>query len=161
VKVNRFRHQFVEYVPDQIEKGILYISTEFATASHACACGCGREVVTPISPIGWQFRCDGQGVSLTPSIGNWNYPCRSHYWIEGGRVRWDADMPQWAVQEGRERDRQATKRYYAARAQAAQVAEEAPQLPPVTLQPNATPARSGLGALLSALWRKCRKKLLG
>ena len=27
-------------------------------------------------------------VSLHPSIGNWSFPCRSHYWIRGNRVVW-------------------------------------------------------------------------
>ena len=32
---------------------------------------------------------DGRTISLNPSIGNWSYPCRSHYWIKGNRVVWD------------------------------------------------------------------------
>ncbi|WP_425284057.1 DUF6527 family protein [Hyphomicrobium facile] len=31
---------------------------------------------------------DGDRVSLYPSIGNWSLPCRSHYWIERGQIRW-------------------------------------------------------------------------
>jgi hypothetical protein len=33
----------------------LYVSLEYATAIHACACGCGNEVVTPLSPNGWKL----------------------------------------------------------------------------------------------------------
>lgn len=27
-------------------------------------------------------------VSLAPSIGNWSFACKSHYWITGNEVRW-------------------------------------------------------------------------
>lgn len=92
-----YSHQFVEEIPDVADPGILYISIPFSTMVHLCACGCGREVVTPLSPAGWQLTYDGQTVSLYPSIGNWSLPCRSHYWLEGGRVvgarRWtDAEI---------------------------------------------------------------------
>ena len=88
-KLSRLKHRFVEFVPEKLEPGTLYISMEYATASHKCCCGCGRDVVTPISPTDWQLTFDGRTVSLQPSIGNWSYPCRSHYWIKGDRVVWD------------------------------------------------------------------------
>jgi hypothetical protein len=31
---------------------------------------------------------DGETVSLNPSIGNWSLPCKSHYWIRKGQIRW-------------------------------------------------------------------------
>lgn len=30
----------------------------------------------------------GETVSLRPSVGNWSYPCQSHYWLRRGRVEW-------------------------------------------------------------------------
>jgi len=87
-----FRIEFVEFIPDKLEDRVLYISTEFKTASHKCPCGCGLEVVTPLSPIRWKLIFDGS-VSLDPSIGNWSFPCRSHYWIEGNKAVW---APQWS-----------------------------------------------------------------
>ena len=111
MKQARFSHQFVEYIPEQIAEGILYVSMNYAVASHRCACGCGREVVTPISPIDWQLRFDGEAITLEPSIGNWNFPCRSHYFIRGGIVRWASDMSQEAIELGRERDRRTKERY--------------------------------------------------
>lgn len=45
-----FKHKFVEYIPDTIEENIIYISISYSTAIHLCACGCGKEVVTPLSP---------------------------------------------------------------------------------------------------------------
>ena len=88
--VARFEPRFVTSVPAELEPGILYISIQYATALHLCACGCGREVVTPLAPDKWSMTFDGAAVSLRPSIGNWSFSCRSHYWIgPGGRVRWD------------------------------------------------------------------------
>ena len=44
------KHEFVEFIPDELEQGTIYISIRFATASHLCICGCGNKVVTPIRP---------------------------------------------------------------------------------------------------------------
>jgi hypothetical protein len=78
------QHQFVEYVPEfeQVQEGVLYISMPYATAVHKCMCGCGMEVVTPLSPKDWKLTFDGKVVTLAPSIGNWKFKCRSHYWIK-------------------------------------------------------------------------------
>ena len=85
----RFSHRFVVRAPDQLDEGVLYVSLEYATALHLCACGCRSEVVTPLRPAQYSMTFDGESVSLRPSIGNWGFPCRSHYWIErGGLVRW-------------------------------------------------------------------------
>ena len=75
------QHKFVEFIPDLLEEDILYISIEYRTAIHKCICGCGNEVVTPLSPHDWELAFNGQSVSLSPSIGNWSFACRSHYWI--------------------------------------------------------------------------------
>jgi hypothetical protein len=80
------QHRFIELVPDVLEDGVLYISIEYCSAIHKCVCGCGNEVVTPISPTGWQLTFDGKTVSLYPSIGNWSFDCKSHYWIRRNRV---------------------------------------------------------------------------
>lgn len=81
-------HKFVDYIPDEIEEGILYISIPFCTAIHKCVCGCSNEVVTPISRKGWKLSFDGETVSLTPSIGSWNLVCKSHYFITNNTIRW-------------------------------------------------------------------------
>lgn len=90
--------QFVEFVPQRPSAGMLYVSIANATAIHLCCCGCGREVVTPLAPNGWSLTFDGDTVSLHPSIGNWSFPCQSHYWIRGSRVEW---VPAWSAQEVR------------------------------------------------------------
>jgi hypothetical protein len=82
------QHRFLEEIPADKEPGILYISLEFAVASHLCPCGCGNLIVTRLAPHGWTLSFNGETVSLSPSIGNWDLPCRSHYWIKNDEVRW-------------------------------------------------------------------------
>ena len=105
-------HQFVEFVPDQLQEGILYVSLQYATAAHACCCGCGNEVITPFSPTDWQLTFDGETISLSPSIGNWSFACRSHYWIKHNRVAWAGNMSKQAIEAGRASDRHAKARQY-------------------------------------------------
>lgn len=87
----KLTHRFVEFVPEKLEPGVLYVSITYGTASHLCCCGCRREVVTPIARSGWKLTYDGETVSFSPSIGNWNLPCKSHYWISESRVEWAED----------------------------------------------------------------------
>ncbi|WP_345975793.1 DUF6527 family protein [Sulfurimonas sp. HSL3-7] len=82
------QHKFVTTIPHELQEGVLYISVEYKTASHLCACGCGSKVVTSITPTGWTLSYNGESVSLNPSIGSWSLPCRSHYWIKNGQVLW-------------------------------------------------------------------------
>lgn len=86
--VKKITAVYVEFIPDTIEEGKLYISEVYQTAIHKCCCGCGEEVVTPLSPVDWQLKKDMNSVSLRPSIGNWNYRCKSHYFITNNRVIW-------------------------------------------------------------------------
>lgn len=89
---HRICHEFVGFIPEKLEQGVLYVSIEYATAVHSCCCGCGSRVVTPLSPNDWFLLFDGKTVSLEPSIGNWNYPCQSHYVIRRDRVLWCLDF---------------------------------------------------------------------
>ncbi|WP_430906590.1 DUF6527 family protein [Maribacter sp. 2-571] len=82
------QHKFVEFIPEIIEDGVLYISLDYGTVIHNCACSCGIEVNTPLSPMGWRMSYDGEAVTLNPSIGNWGFDCKSHYWITYGKVEW-------------------------------------------------------------------------
>ncbi len=78
--------EFVEFLPRELEEGILYISMKYNAVGHKCPCGCGNLVFTPLSPVDWQLFYDGKGVTLEPSIGNWSFKCQSHYWIENNKV---------------------------------------------------------------------------
>ena len=88
MRTTQFRPTFVKYIPEEMKEGVLYISMEYATASHLCACGCGEKVVTPLSPDFWQMYYNGKEISLTPSIGNYEFPCQSHYFIRYNKVEW-------------------------------------------------------------------------
>src|SRR5947199_10834148 len=107
-------HEFVEFIPNELKGNTLYVSIPFATAAHNCFCGCGREVVTPLSPTDWTLIFDGKTISLEPSIGNWAFPCKSHYWIRQNTVRWAARWSQKEIDAGRARDRSAKERYFGA-----------------------------------------------
>ena len=103
-RTERFNHQFVDRVPDHLDEGVLYISLEYRSAIHLCACGCRSEIVTPLRPDKWSMTFDGESVSLRDSIGNWSFPCRSHYWInQGGWVRWARTWSDGEVAKARAR----------------------------------------------------------
>jgi hypothetical protein len=87
VSIDHVEPCFVKSFPSSLEPGLLYVSTHFSTAAHSCACGCEREVITPLSTAQWVLTFDGS-VSLWPSIGNWALPCQSHYIIDHGAIRW-------------------------------------------------------------------------
>jgi hypothetical protein len=106
-------HEFVEFIPDDLKQGTIYVSIRFATAMHLCCCGCGEKVVTPLRPTDWKLTFDGKTISLDPSIGNWSFTCRSHYWIRNNRVQWADQWSQEAIDAGRTRDRRAKERYFA------------------------------------------------
>lgn len=99
-------------MPDVLEEGILYISIQYCTAIHKCVCGCGNEVVTPLSPTDWKVTFDGKTVSLDPSIGNWNFNCKSHYWIIKNKVKLARKWKDWEIKEGREGDSENKENYF-------------------------------------------------
>ncbi len=111
-KVSTLRPEFVEFIPAKGEPGVLYVSERFRTAMHLCCCGCGLEVITPLNPAKWTLKRQGGQVSLSPSIGNWSYPCRSHYWIERGRVRWAGSMSDEQISLVRRLDATAAMRVF-------------------------------------------------
>jgi Family of unknown function (DUF6527) len=90
------RHEFVDFIPATLLPDVVYVSIAYATAVHACFCGCGTEVVTPLSPSRWKLTFDGETITLDPSIGNWSLLCTSHYWIRKDRVDW---APSWSRTE--------------------------------------------------------------
>jgi hypothetical protein len=110
----RIEHEFVDFIPRELKKRTLYISIEFATATHKCFCGCGSDVVTPISPVGWQLTFDGETVSLSPSVGSWSLKCKSHYWIRCNLVQWAGEISPEQIVEVRRRDDRDRLRHYGA-----------------------------------------------
>jgi hypothetical protein len=134
VRLQRIQHQFVEFVPEKLEPGKLYVSLEYNTANHLCACGCGSEVVTILGPADSSITYNGRAVSISTSIGNSNFPCSSHYWIEDNRVLWESRMTPQLTALSRARDKAVKAREYGrpAEARVTQAPEQTPaQSPPV------------------------------
>lgn len=150
----RMSHVFVEEIPTTVERGVIYISIDCATAIHRCACGCGQEVVTPFSPTDWRLIFDGESVSLRPSIGNWRFPCRSHYFIDEGLIEWAGAMSDADINRGRMIDRRNKAAYFnkATTVKAPQVDSAEKQLQQRGESSN-TSKRSSLWAALKCWWR--------
>jgi Family of unknown function (DUF6527) len=106
MKARTLTPEFSEYIPSVLEPGTLYVSMQFETAVHLCACGCGSKVVTPFGPRDWTLTYDGT-VTLRPSVGNGQQPCRSHYLIQHDRIDWLPQMSTAATRAAGVRDRTA------------------------------------------------------
>lgn len=70
----------------EMEEGKVYISEKYDTSTHRCLCGCGERVVLPLnhngSTFGWNLIKEIDGaISFTPSVGNYQQPCNTHYII--------------------------------------------------------------------------------
>jgi hypothetical protein len=113
--IDSLRLERVQFVPKILESGILYVADEFDIAVHRCACGCGSKVTTPLGPTEWQLIEKNGLPTLHPSIGNWQLPCRSHYLIVAGKVRWAGQWSEAQVRAGRESEEIRREAHYAAR----------------------------------------------
>ena len=122
-------HEFVELIPKEVAEGTIYVSIPYATVVHLCACGCGNKVVTPLSPAEWQLIFDGDTVSLSPSVGNWELPCRSHYWIRRNRVQWAPAWSKARIEVGQAADEHDLDSYFAGREADASPGTEALERP--------------------------------
>lgn len=98
-KISTLKPIFVQFVPQQLEKGILYISMEYATASHLCCCGCENKVVTPFKKGRWVLILHDRTITIRPSIGNWNFACQSHYYISQNEIQWLRKFDQEEIEE--------------------------------------------------------------
>jgi hypothetical protein len=105
------RHEFVDFIPSEIEEDVLYISIEYDMAKHKCACGCGADIVTTLSPARWKLTYDGETVSLNPSIGNWSHTCKSHYYIINNNVKWASQISEKAMKKVIRNDQEAVKKH--------------------------------------------------
>ena len=110
--MKKLQHKFVDIIPEETEEGILYVSLKYCTAIHRCPCGCGHEVVTPISPSDWQLTFDGRSVSLSPSIGSYNLECKSHYWIINNKIRKARSWSDWIIRTDKTNENNIQKKGY-------------------------------------------------
>ena len=99
-------------MPEVLEAGVLYVSEEFEVAGHLCACGCGNKVMTPLGPTDWAFEEVNGGPSLRPSIGSWQLPCQSHYWIASGAVKWAEKWTPEQIERGRRGEEERLREYF-------------------------------------------------
>lgn len=140
-------HEFVEFIPDQLSDRTVYVSIPYATVVHKCCCGCGHEVVTPLSPTDWQLTFDGISVSLNPSVGNWSFPCQSHYWIRKNKVEWSTQMSPKQIEGVRHADRLNKERYFDEADQNQKEANSA------ATEPAVTRSSTGWWAGIKKRWR--------
>src|SRR5580700_4509482 len=106
------QYKFVDEIPESIPFGCIYICIKYKTAIHQCICGCGNEVVTPISPSDWQLTFDGISISLSPSIGNWRFECRSHYWITKNEIIYANKWDDRKIEESRQKNLKRKTRFF-------------------------------------------------
>lgn len=104
--------RFVQAIPRALEAGVLYVSMEYGTVVHSCCCGCGLEIVTPLTPTDWHLSFDGEAVSLWPSVGNWSLPCKSHYVIRRNQVIESGVWHQERIDAEQRRDKVAKAKFY-------------------------------------------------
>jgi hypothetical protein len=157
MKIDVLQPEFVESLPDQLSEGVLYISERFRLCSHKCCCGCGEQVVTPLSPAEWKLTREGALVSLWPSIGNWDYACRSHYFVRRNQVVEALPMTERQIARVHQRDAGDLARMMAsnnAEKDLQRALDEAP-VPSVTpaRESDSVAARRREDGLLQALWR--------
>lgn len=149
--------RFVVSIPKDLDPGVLYVSMEYGTVVHSCCCGCGQEVVTPLTPTDWHLGYDGEGVTLRPSVGNWNLPCQSHYVITRNRVIESGRWSQARIEAERRRDRQAKADYYRSKAEGGAKGPSVDGMAPVAENNQPSPAESASvpkGTWLSRWWRR-------
>ena len=149
-------HQFVRAIPEVLAERTVYVSVEFATVAHKCCCGCGTEVVTPLSPTDWKLIFDGETISLDPSVGNWNLPCQSHYWIRRNRVQWARPWSREQIEAGQAADARAKAQYYGSNAAPVKPLVNAP-LP----NPDLAAAGPALHPPRDGVWQRLKRWLFG
>lgn len=105
--------QHVYYMPQELKPNILYVSEEFGAAAHLCPCGCGTKIRTPLGPTDWTLYETKKGPTLRPSIGNWQIPCQSHYWITEGKIVWSTKWSSDQIAAGYHAEEVQRTSYYA------------------------------------------------
>lgn len=112
MKLEAITSRYVEFMPKQLEPGILYISEKYGAAAHLCACGCGAKIRTPLGPTEWAVTKTPSGPSLWPSVGNWQQTCQSHYVIKDGKIIWCGKWTPEQILAGRYAEEARRNAYY-------------------------------------------------
>jgi len=110
--MDKIKLLLVQYLPQELEPGILYVSEEFGVAGHLCPCECGSKIITPLGLTEWSFNKYDEKPTLYPSIGNWQLPCRSHYWITEGEIEWSYQWTEEQIKEGYRHEEMRRQRHF-------------------------------------------------
>lgn len=113
-KIEHMSLERIHYMPKVLEPGILYVSEEYRTAAHLCACGCGAKIRTPLGPTEWAIKVTLTGPSMWPSVGNWQRACKSHYIIDHGNIIWCGQWTPEQIVAGRHLEQVGRQAHYAA-----------------------------------------------
>lgn len=112
MKVKTITLLHVEFMPKELEPGVLYVSEKYGTAAHLCACGCGAKIRTPLGQTEWAVTETRNGPSMWPSIGNWQKACQSHYFIRKGEIIWCKKWTPEQIAAGRRNEEIRRRAYY-------------------------------------------------
>jgi len=99
--INRdIKHIVVEVMPefDGMAVDTIYVfwyDEEHGVSIHRCMCGCGNQTVMPFIKKGltinsnkvWKLSFVNGKIDFEGSVGNYSFPCKSHYMIQKGQVR--------------------------------------------------------------------------
>lgn len=107
----KYKLELVHFLPTELTPGVFYVSEEYGIAVHLCPCGCGSKIRTPLGITDWVLMKTKNGPTLFPSIGNWQLPCQSHYWITDGTIVWAKKWTTQQILEGRRREGD-NRKYY-------------------------------------------------
>jgi len=110
--ISKIKLVHVQFMPNELEPEILYVSKEYGVAGHLCPCGCNSKIITPLDPTEWKFIEKNNKPTLYPSIGNWQLPCRSHYWIQNGKIEWSYQWTEKEIEDGRRLEDEQRQAYY-------------------------------------------------
>ena len=81
---------------NDMKHGILYLKhneDDTYESFHLCPCGCGEPVYLQYGGKGWNITLsiNGRGlksVTISPSVGCFDFPCKSHYFIRENKIIW-------------------------------------------------------------------------
>ncbi|MFQ6600320.1 DUF6527 family protein [Flavobacterium sp. C3NV] len=104
--------KLITHLPIKLDANVLYVSEEFEIAGHLCPCGCESKIITPLGINEWSLSVIEEKPTLKPSIGNWQLPCQSHYWIRRGEILWSNKWSDEEIEAGRLAEEQQRKEYY-------------------------------------------------
>ena len=82
------KYKKVEYIPkdNDMDENTIYISDQYGISVHKCICGCKTITAMPLGENEWSYQIDtNNNISMQPSVGNYQFPCKSHYiFYKGG-----------------------------------------------------------------------------